>query len=44
MSKLDKVLLVYTNDLKEGYLYELEKTKDYDPDYMANEDWCFFSN
>lgn len=41
--KLNKILEVYTDDLSVGFLYEMEKTKSYDPEYMKNEDWCFTS-
>lgn len=41
--KLNKVLEVYTDDLSVGFLYEMEKTKSYDPEYMKDENWCFTS-
>ncbi len=41
--KLNTILKVYTNDLSIGFVYEIEKTKSYDPEYMKDEDWCFTS-
>lgn len=36
-------LEVYQNDLSIGFIFEIEKTKEYDPKYMVNEDWCYSS-
>jgi hypothetical protein len=41
MNPINPILLVYTPELTEGYLFELEKTREYDPDYMGEEEWCF---
>lgn len=40
---MDDVLKVYNDDLTVGYVYEFEKTNEYDPEYMGDEQWCFSS-